>query len=64
MWKCQECGRRFKTTGAAEKAALEGCPGCGGVDIDLDDGRGGTKAVEDAADTDDDDPRPARPSAA
>ncbi len=36
MYVCQECGRKFRTTRAAEKAALEGCPNCGGVDIDLD----------------------------
>ena len=32
---CQECGRKFKTTKAAEKAAWNGCPKCGGSDIDL-----------------------------
>jgi predicted nucleic acid-binding Zn-ribbon protein len=36
MWKCLECGRKFRTTNAAERAANNGCPGCGGVDIDLD----------------------------
>jgi predicted nucleic acid-binding Zn-ribbon protein len=36
MFKCQECGRKFKTSGAAERAASDGCPKCGGVDIDLD----------------------------
>lgn len=36
MFKCLECGRKFKTTKAAERAANRGCPGCGGVDIDLD----------------------------
>ena len=36
MWKCLECGRKFKTTAAAERASNHGCPGCGGVDIDLD----------------------------
>ena len=35
MFKCQECGRKFKTVRAAERAANEGCPRCGGVDIDL-----------------------------
>jgi predicted nucleic acid-binding Zn-ribbon protein len=39
MWRCQECGRRFKTTRAAERAVEEGCPGCGGTDIDLDAGK-------------------------
>jgi hypothetical protein len=39
MFKCQECGRRFRTERAAWKASMEGCPGCGGVDIDLDDGK-------------------------
>ena len=35
-WMCQECGRRM-TAKAAEKASFgdEGCPGCGGSDIDL-----------------------------
>jgi hypothetical protein len=36
MWKCLECGRKFRTTNAAERAANNGCTGCGGVDIDLD----------------------------
>jgi hypothetical protein len=36
MFACQECGRKFRTAGAAERAASDGCPGCGGVDIDLD----------------------------
>jgi hypothetical protein len=36
MWKCLECGRKFRTANAAERAANNGCPGCGGVDIDLD----------------------------
>jgi hypothetical protein len=36
MWKCQECGRKFRTVKAAERAASDGCPGCGGVDIDVD----------------------------
>lgn len=33
-WVCLECGRRL-TLRAAEKAASDGCPGCGGVDIDI-----------------------------
>lgn len=36
MYCCIECGRKFKTIGAAERAADRGCPNCGGVDIDLD----------------------------
>lgn len=36
MFKCQECGRKFKTEKAASRAANNGCPKCGGVDIDLD----------------------------
>lgn len=42
MWKCLECGRRFRTTNAAKRAIDNGCPKCGGVDIDIDatvDGR-------------------------
>ena len=35
MFSCQECGRKFKTTKAAERASRNGCPKCGGVDIDL-----------------------------
>lgn len=35
MFLCQECGRRFYTTAAAERAANNGCPDCGGKDIDL-----------------------------
>ena len=33
---CQECGRKFKTASAAEKASMDGCAKCGGVDIDVD----------------------------
>ena len=36
MFACQECGRKFKTAKAAERAARNGCPKCGGVDIDID----------------------------
>jgi hypothetical protein len=36
MFKCLECGRKFRTTKAAYRASLHGCPGCGGVDVDLD----------------------------
>ena len=34
---CLECGRKFYTYAAAERAvrSIHGCPGCGGVDIDL-----------------------------
>lgn len=39
MYKCQECGRKFRTTQSADRASMSGCPGCGGVDIDLDDGK-------------------------
>ncbi len=34
-YKCYECGRKFATTASAERAANDGCPRCGGVDIDL-----------------------------
>ncbi len=30
MFKCQECGKKFKS-------ARESCPKCGGCDIDLDE---------------------------
>ena len=36
MFACLECGRKFRTAGAAEKASMNGCPKCGGVDIDID----------------------------
>ena len=32
---CMECGRKFRTTAAAERAYSEGCPKCGGCDIDV-----------------------------
>ena len=35
VFECLECGKKFKTAKAAEKASSEGCPKCGGVDIDL-----------------------------
>jgi predicted nucleic acid-binding Zn-ribbon protein len=35
MFACQECGRKFRTVAAAERATNNGCPGCGGCDIDL-----------------------------
>jgi hypothetical protein len=30
-----ECGRKFYTTQSAERATFNGCPGCGGSDIDI-----------------------------
>jgi len=36
-WECKECGKKFKTTAAVEKASMDGCPKCGGVDVDLED---------------------------
>lgn len=34
---CLECGHKFRTVKAAEKAYFgsDGCPKCGGADIDL-----------------------------
>lgn len=34
---CMECGHKFKTLAAAERASFgpNGCPKCGGSDIDL-----------------------------
>ncbi len=34
---CMECGHKFKTIAAAQKASFgdKGCPKCGGADIDL-----------------------------
>jgi len=36
-WRCQECGHPFPNVAAAERAAFgdEGCPECGGSDIDM-----------------------------
>jgi len=36
---CMECGKRFRTLKAAERAMFgpKGCPKCGGSDINLDD---------------------------
>ena len=36
MFMCVECDHKFKNAASAEKASLNGCPNCGGVDIDLD----------------------------
>jgi rRNA maturation endonuclease Nob1 len=33
-FRCMECGKRFRTVQHAEKAAMDGCPKCGGVDVD------------------------------
>lgn len=35
---CLECGHKFKTVRAAERASDRGCPNCGGVDVDTDTG--------------------------
>jgi len=35
-YKCQECGRKFKTAKSAEWAFHNGCPKCNGCDIDID----------------------------
>jgi DNA-directed RNA polymerase subunit RPC12/RpoP len=35
VFACMECGRKFRTVGAAQRATNQGCPGCGGSDIDL-----------------------------
>ena len=37
-FKCMECGEKFPTTMAAERAVMFGCPNCGGTDVDLDTG--------------------------
>lgn len=36
LFQCLECGKKFYSAKAAEKASFgdEGCPGCGGSDID------------------------------
>lgn len=35
LFACQECGKKFNTTAAARRATNDGCPKCGGCDIDL-----------------------------
>lgn len=35
LFECQECNKKFYTVKEAEKAANNGCPGCGGSDIDI-----------------------------
>lgn len=35
MFQCQECDRTFNTVRGAEKARNNGCPKCGGCDIDF-----------------------------
>jgi predicted nucleic acid-binding Zn-ribbon protein len=35
MYACMECGRLFRNVQSAERAVRNGCPKCGGVDIDL-----------------------------
>ena len=34
-FECLECGKKFYSAAAAEKASMEGCPKCGGSDIDV-----------------------------
>jgi transcription elongation factor Elf1 len=34
-FECMECGRKFRTLKAAERAYTNGCPKCGGTDIDI-----------------------------
>ncbi len=31
-----ECGKKFKTVAAAHRAVSNGCPKCGGTDIDIE----------------------------
>lgn len=35
LFQCMECGRKFATVRAARRAVDQGCPRCGGTDIDL-----------------------------
>lgn len=35
IFKCMECGYKFRDPDNAERAQRYGCPGCGGTDIDL-----------------------------
>jgi len=35
LFKCMQCGRKFRTTKSAERAMMRGCPKCGASDVDL-----------------------------
>lgn len=37
IFECMECGHKFYSAKAAERASFgdDGCPGCGSTDIDL-----------------------------
>lgn len=45
-YKCLECGKKFKTVKAAQAAVNNGCPKCGGSDIDIDTGKDESWAEE------------------
>jgi len=34
-FECLECGKKFYSVDSAEKASSEGCPKCGGSDIEI-----------------------------
>lgn len=42
MYRCLDCGRKFRTIEAAETAADEGCPKCDSTNIDLDNRQTGS----------------------
>lgn len=35
QFECLECGKKFYSVSAAEKASNDGCPKCGGSDIEI-----------------------------
>jgi predicted nucleic acid-binding Zn ribbon protein len=35
IFACMECGKKFYCVRAAERASYDGCPKCGGVDVDV-----------------------------
>ena len=35
LFECQECGKKFYSVKAAERASWNGCPKCNGMDIDI-----------------------------
>ena len=37
LFMCLECGKKFYSAKSAERASMgnDGCPGCGGSDIDI-----------------------------
>lgn len=35
LFECLECHRKYYSAASAERATMDGCSGCGGVDVDV-----------------------------